>query len=280
MKRATRSIRPPCVVLLKVSPLNTRMKDILWNISPRTKQMVRSVLDLVCVSIAYLSNLSSLTFHLILCVFVCLPLNAGVQLQKTDLAVEGPPTKRRKIRDTNKDAKVESHKCINLTVNKFNILTPSASDNVCYYGRKGTELFIKLVDSHEGLEDFNIEFIGALGTGKSNLAWAIGEHLGTMEDVIWAGPQSNSHDWTVFQFKGGSVYGFDDLSKKLLDILKLDAFKHSDLLIVDAPIDVADAAQANQGPTAYGWASDMTYHQSRRGKRHVFTGSSREERRR
>jgi hypothetical protein len=230
---------------------------------------------LVCVSIVDLFNLSSLTIHLILCVFVCFPLNSGVRLQKTDLAVEGPPTKRRKIRDTNKDAKVESHKCINLTVNKFKILTPSASDNVRYYGREGTEeLFNELADSREKLEDFNIEFIGAPGTGKSNLAWAVGEHLGTTGDVIWAGRRSNSHDWTVFQFKGGDVYGLDDLPKALSDILKLDAFKHSDVLIVDAPIDVTDAAQANQGPAAYGWASDVAFHQSRRGKRRVIHVSS------
>ena len=113
---------------------------------------MRSVLDLVCVSIVDLFILSSLTIHLILCVFVCFPLKAGVRLQKTDLAVEGPPTKRRKIRDTNKDAKVESHKCINLTVNKFKILTPTASDSVRYYGREGMqELFDQLVDSREGL---------------------------------------------------------------------------------------------------------------------------------
>jgi len=204
-----------------------------------------------------------------------LPINAGVRLQETDLAVEGRPMKRRKIRDTNKDAKVESLKCIDLTVNKFKILTPNDSDSVRYYGREGMqELFDQLVDSREGVEDFNIEFIGAPGTGKSNLAWAVAEHLGTTEDVIWVGRRSNSHRWEVFQFRDGNVYGFDDLPKQLSDILELDAFDNSEVLIVDAPIDVSDAAQFNQGPAAYSWASNVAYHNSRRGKRRVIHVSS------
>ena len=166
---------------------------------------------------------------------------------------------------------MESHKCIKLTVNKFKILTPTASDSVRYYGREGMqELFDQLVDSREGLEDFNFEFIGAPGTGKSNLAWAVAEHLGATQDVIWAGRRSNSDSWEVFQFKGGIVYGFDDLPKQLSDILELDVFENSEVLIVDAPIDVSDAAQSNQGPAAYSWASNVAYHQSRRGKRRVI----------
>lgn len=172
---------------------------------------------------------------------------------------------------------MESHKCIDLTVNKFKILSPTASDKVRYYGREGIEeLFEYLVDSREGIENFNTEFIGAPGTGKSNLVWAVAEHLGTAKgmDVIWAGRRSNADRWEVFQFKDGIVYGFENLPEGLSVILQLGSLRNSNVLIVDAPIDVSDAGQLNQGPAAYRWASNTAYHQTRVGNRRVIHVSS------
>lgn len=173
---------------------------------------------------------------------------------------------------------MESHKCIELTVNKFKILTPTASDNVRYYGREGIEeLFAYLADTREGVENFNIEFIGAPGTGKSNLAWAVVEYLGSTKemDVIWAGRRSNADCWDVCQFKDGIVYRFEELPDNLEHILRLRALKDSNVLIVDAPIDVLDGGQFHQGPAAYRWASTNTaYHGTRIGNRRVIHVSS------
>jgi DNA replication protein DnaC len=102
------------------------------------------------------------------------------------------PKKRFKIRDARENTKVEASKCVDLNVGvgggALTILTPAISRTVRYYGRTGTEdLFKKIADPRVNEENFNVEFIGAPGTGKSNLVWAVAEYLGTSKglNVVW-----------------------------------------------------------------------------------------------
>lgn len=194
---------------------------------------------------------------------------------KHPLAFAEPPPKRMKIRDSRGD-KVEASKCIDLDVGKVKILTPADSDNVRYYGRDGmSDLFSQLIDSREDNQDeFNLEFIGAPGTGKSNLVWAAAEHMGLKENVVWAGRRYKNEPWTVIQFFQGGVYSFENVPKTLSEIIKFPEFANTSVLILDTPITISDDDERDNGAAAYSWASNTGIRGSRVGSRRVIHVSS------
>ena len=190
------------------------------------------------------------------------------------------PTKRRKIRDASENTEVQSYQCTDLDTCGLKILTltdADAADTVRYFGRNGmADVFAQLVDSRESQTNFNVEFIGAPGTGKSNLVWAAAEHLAANkgEDVLWVSRRSQSEDWTVIQFKKEGFFSFTDVPKKLSDILKSPDFADTSVLIISAPISIEDESQREQGAAAYAWANHTGFHRSRIGRRRVIHVSS------
>lgn len=172
------------------------------------------------------------------------------------------PAKRRKIRDSRKDTKIQSHKCIDLHTCELKILTvadpdTAVSDTVRYFGRPGlSDIFAQLLDNRQNQANFNIEFIGAPGTGTSNLVWAAAEYLATnmAVDVLWVSRRSLAEDWTVIQFRQEGVFSFEDVPLKLSDVLKFPEFADTTVLIIDAPISIEDETERQQGASAYAWA--------------------------
>jgi adenylate kinase family enzyme len=188
-------------------------------------------------------------------------------------AVPEPVAKRTKLRDTRDDSKVKENKCVDLDVDHLKILTPGITGNVRYFGRIGTaELFIELADLRKGEVAFNIKFVGAPGTGKSNLVWAVAEHLASQgKSVVWASRRSKAEAWTVRQFDGKCLNKCWDLPSTLGKILKLEAFSNTTVLILDSPLSVSDGDDGIQG---YEWAGGVGIHGGRVGERRVIHVSS------
>lgn len=189
---------------------------------------------------------------------------------------EQPPPKRRRVGDTSKDTEVKQGRTVVLPVERLKILTPDrASENVHYYGRQGMEkLFKELADPQSGKKtNYNIEFIGAPGSGKRNLAWAVAHHIARnkSEKVVWMSRRSRQETWMVYQLEGDSFYDCTDYlaTNNLKDMFEKEAFSESTVLIIDGPWSV-DA----DGVAPYAWAGSTHTYGGRIGTRRVIHVSS------
>jgi hypothetical protein len=92
---------------------------------------------------------------------------------------------------------------IDLTVEKLMILTPTKNDVVRYYARLGMDdIFMKLItDPPKDEASFNIALIGTPRAGKSNLVWAVADHLASDKTVLWVSHRLAGAAWKVRLFE-------------------------------------------------------------------------------
>jgi DNA replication protein DnaC len=127
----------------------------------------------------------------------------GVRKKKICGAPADAPTLK-KVRNTESNTKIECNSWVDLKVQKLPILTPTNAETVRYFGREGTsQSFDKLVDQRKGEQYFNWALQGHPGAGKSNLVWAVADHLANMkqETVLWVSLRLPGGAWTVRLFR-------------------------------------------------------------------------------
>ena len=173
--------------------------------------------------------------------------------------------------------------CVDLAVEKLPVLTPANVDTVRYYGRDGSsEIFEQLVDSQEGQRYYNLALIGPPGTGKSNLVWAVADHIASKkrEIALWVSRRNADEEWKVRLFKPteadkGEVCEVKNCPKKLAEILKLEAAKGVEVLILDALSKAEDSKTGPDGMAAFNWTGGNGGNRNARiGKRRVIHVSS------
>lgn len=163
----------------------------------------------------------------------------------------------KKIRNTLADSKLKTGSFLDLTVEEDSILTPISTNTVRYYGRDGlSDVFDILADNQETEQRYNLALVGPPGVGKSNLVWAVADHLAGKKgkSALWVSHRVFGEKWTVRRFipdKG--VFGITGCPLLLSDILELDV-ANVDVLILDAPTN-ADDNTSIDGIAAFEWAT-------------------------
>ena len=163
----------------------------------------------------------------------------------------------KKIRNIFADSKLKTGSFLDLTVEEDSILTPISTNTVRYYGRDGlSDVFDILADNQETEQRYNLALVGPPGVGKSNLVWAVADHLAGKKgkSALWVSHRVFGEKWTVRRFipdKG--VFGITGCPLLLSDILELDV-ANVDVLILDAPTN-ADDNTSIDGIAAFEWAT-------------------------
>jgi len=101
-----------------------------------------------------------------------------------------------------------------------------------------------------------LALVGPPGVGKSNLVWAVADHLASKQgkSALWVSHRVFGEKWTVRRFipeKG--VFGITGCPILLSDILELDV-ANVDVLTLDAPTKSTDTTSID-GIAAFEWAT-------------------------